>query len=79
MEGARGSRGEHVAGIPALDAAVQGYQAGRAVGHVIYRISGVHLAVVHALYLQLQNVRHLVGRDKLRAEGEEGGEILHDG
>ena len=79
VERARGAGGEHVAGVPALDARVQGNEAGRNVRHVIDRVLRVDLVVVDALDLELEHVGHLVGRDELGAEGEERREVLDDG
>ena len=72
------SGGQHVARIPALDRGMQGDQAGRAVGHVGDHVLRVNFAVVHALDFQFQHVRDLIGGHELRAEGEEGREVLHD-
>lgn len=54
VERARGAGGEHVAGVPALDARVQGNEAGRNVRHVIDGVLRVDLAVVDALDLELE-------------------------
>ena len=79
VERARGAGGEHVAGVPALDARVQGNQAGGQMCHMIDRVLRVDLAVVDALDLELEDVGHLVGRDELGTEGEERREVLDDG
>ena len=46
---ARSTGGQNITCIPALDAAMQGYQSGRAVGHIVNDVLGVHFAVEHRL------------------------------
>ena len=78
VERARGAGGEHVAGVPALDARVQGNEAGRNVRHVIDGVLRVDLAVVDALDLELEDIGHLIRCYELRSKGEERREVLDD-
>ena len=66
------------AGIPALDTRMQRHQARRPVCHIGDDVLCVHLAVVNALDLQSEHVRHLIRRHELRPEREERREVLDD-
>lgn len=46
VEGPGGAGGQDVAGVPALNAAVEGYQPGGAVGHIGHHVFGINFPVV---------------------------------
>ena len=79
VERARRTGREHVAGVPALDARVQGNELCGTVGHVCNNILCIDRSVEDALHLELQHIGHLVGRDELGTEGEERREVLDNG
>ena len=78
MHSPRRSGGEDVTRQPALQVRCQRNQARRLVGHVVNDIFRVNLAVMDSLNLELQNIVHLIGGDKLRAEAEESIKALDE-
>ena len=78
VECSRCSGGKDVSGVPALDAAVQGYQTRRSVGHVCYCVVCMNFTVVNTLDQKFIDIRYLIRGYQLRTEGEEGREVLYD-
>ena len=79
VECSRCSCGENVTCIPALDAAVQGNEARRAMCHICDHVFRMNFAVMNALYIQFQDIWNLIRCYELRSKGEEGREVLYDG